>query len=74
MVVLQVLQGNGVQQTGDAAARPAAATEVGAGQRQGPLDSSPHDDDAGEAMTQQMLNQVVGPSVSLMSRLPLRSC
>ena len=73
MVVLQVLQSNGAQQTGDAAARPAAVTEAAieaateaaleaarAGQRQGLMGSSQNDVDAGEATTQQMLNQVAG--------------
>lgn len=60
MIVLQVLQCDGAQQTGDAAARPAAAAAVGAGQGHGPMEAAQNDMEAGEAMTQQMLNQVVG--------------
>lgn len=60
VVVRQVLRSIGAQWTGDAAAKAAAVTEAGAGQRQGPMELSQNDVDPGEAPSQQILNQVVG--------------
>ena len=57
MVVHQVSQSDSAPQMSDTAARPAAATEAAPEQTQGPVISSGDGVDAGEHMTQQMLNE-----------------